>query len=272
MITWTTGVFGRGLFAGWWWRWRPARRRPGHLAGGRGRGHVGAPGPLSCPSVPSSTGRSRRPPPPGPGRSRWVRPGAGVVLLVPFLTSCQKECPIMTRSEPLTRSIVLEGAHAGHRRGTVDRAGTCQARLAACTCLTASDSPLLTGSSAALARLSRYLGICYPRGAGVLTTRDRLGDLSAVHHPEKSRADSGTTGSRWPAGSGRPSASPCRLSSSAATWPAAQVVSRRWVVERTIGWLMRDRRRATARRRVVIITVAGQPFGSFIRDDGADRV
>ena len=158
-------------------------------------------------------------PPASPSRTRAVTLGqARVWVLLLRSSPPAKRTARSRRATTLDRSIVLEGAHAGHRRGTVDRARTCQARLAACTCLTASDPPLLTGSSAALARLSRYLGICYPWVPEGSLPRIDWETYRPFTTLKKSRADSGTTGSRSPAGSGRPAASPCR-SSSAATWP-----------------------------------------------------
>jgi len=90
------------------------------------------------------------------------------VFLVPFLTSCQEECPITT-------GALLDMARAITRAGlthrvvivelTVDSGRDSPPRLAAYARLTGSDWPLLTGTSATIARLWRYFGVYYERVA-----------------------------------------------------------------------------------------------------------
>jgi len=88
------------------------------------------------------------------------------VFLVPFLTSCQEECPITTGALlAMARSIRLDGL--SHRvviaEVTVDPGRDTPARLAAYAGLTGSHWPLLTASSVTVARLWHYFGVHYRR-------------------------------------------------------------------------------------------------------------
>lgn len=87
-----------------------------------------------------------------------------VLLVAPFLTSCQEECPITTgallamqrsiEQDDLTNKVVLAEI-------TVDPGRDTPARMTAFAKLTGSNWPLLTASSATLARLWGYFGIYY---------------------------------------------------------------------------------------------------------------
>jgi cytochrome oxidase Cu insertion factor (SCO1/SenC/PrrC family) len=86
------------------------------------------------------------------------------VLLVPFLTSCQEECPITTaallsvqraiRSDGLSKKVAIVEL-------TVDPSRDTPQRMTAYANLTGSNWSLLTGASATLAALWRYFGIYY---------------------------------------------------------------------------------------------------------------
>ena len=88
------------------------------------------------------------------------------VLLVPFLTSCQEECPI-------TSGALLEvqrAIDAGHLSGqvaivelTVDPGRDVPGRMAAFARLTGSTWPLVTGPSPTLAALWHHFGIFYQK-------------------------------------------------------------------------------------------------------------
>jgi protein SCO1/2 len=90
------------------------------------------------------------------------------VLLVPFLTSCQEECPITTgallvaqrsiSADDLSRKVAIVEV-------TVDPGRDTPSRLAAFAQLTGSTWPLLTGSSATLASLWHHFGIYYQKVA-----------------------------------------------------------------------------------------------------------
>jgi protein SCO1/2 len=91
-----------------------------------------------------------------------------VVMVVPFLTSCQEECPIMTGALlQVDQSIARDGL--AHRvviaEISVDPGRDTPARLAAYAALTGSNWPLLTGSSTTLAQLWHYFGVYYQRVA-----------------------------------------------------------------------------------------------------------
>jgi cytochrome oxidase Cu insertion factor (SCO1/SenC/PrrC family) len=87
-----------------------------------------------------------------------------VVLLTPFLTSCQEECPITTaallsvdrdiRSEGLTKKVTIVEV-------TVDPGRDTPQRMTAYAALTGSKWLLLTAASARLAAFWRYFGIYY---------------------------------------------------------------------------------------------------------------
>lgn len=86
------------------------------------------------------------------------------VLLVPFLTSCQEECPITTgallvvqrslAAEDLSRKVAIVEV-------TVDPGRDTPARMATFARQTGSTWPLLTGSSATIASLWHHFGIYY---------------------------------------------------------------------------------------------------------------
>ncbi|HEY3942054.1 MAG TPA: SCO family protein [Acidimicrobiales bacterium] len=87
-----------------------------------------------------------------------------VVLLAPFLTSCQEECPITTGALlEMAKSIARDGlAHqVALIEVTVDPGRDTPARLAAYARWTGSDWPLLTGTGATIAQLWRYFGVYY---------------------------------------------------------------------------------------------------------------
>jgi protein SCO1/2 len=86
------------------------------------------------------------------------------VLLAPFLTSCQEECPITTGALLLMKQSLVQ---AGLSKKvvivevTVDPGRDNPDRMAAFARLTGSTWPLLTGSSATIAALWHYFGIWY---------------------------------------------------------------------------------------------------------------
>lgn len=88
------------------------------------------------------------------------------VLLAPFLTSCQEECPITTGALLLMKQSLVQ---AGLSKNvvivevTVDPGRDTPERMAAFARLTGSDWPLLTGSSATIAALWHYFGIWYQK-------------------------------------------------------------------------------------------------------------
>ena len=87
-----------------------------------------------------------------------------VVLLAPFLTSCQEECPITTGALlEIHQSIVAAGLsdQVVILEATVDPARDTPERMAAFARLTGTDWPLLTGSSAALATLWHQFDVYY---------------------------------------------------------------------------------------------------------------
>jgi cytochrome oxidase Cu insertion factor (SCO1/SenC/PrrC family) len=88
------------------------------------------------------------------------------VLLAPFLTSCQEECPITTAAlldmqraidgDGLSKKVVILEA-------TVDPGRDTPARMKAYAALTGSTWPLLTGSPAAVASLWHQFGVYYQK-------------------------------------------------------------------------------------------------------------
>jgi cytochrome oxidase Cu insertion factor (SCO1/SenC/PrrC family) len=86
------------------------------------------------------------------------------VLLVPFLTSCQEECPITTaallsvqraiRSDGLAKKVAIVEV-------TVDPGRDTPQRMTAYASLTGSNWTLVTGAPTTLAALWRYFGIYY---------------------------------------------------------------------------------------------------------------
>jgi cytochrome oxidase Cu insertion factor (SCO1/SenC/PrrC family) len=90
------------------------------------------------------------------------------VLLAPFLTSCQEECPITTaallsvyrdmKSEGLSKKVTIVEV-------TVDPGRDTPQRMAAYAALTGSKWPLLTAAPATLAAFWRYFGIYYQKVA-----------------------------------------------------------------------------------------------------------
>ncbi len=86
------------------------------------------------------------------------------VLLVPFLTSCQEECPITTGALLVAqRSVAADdlSKKVAVVEVTVDPGRDTPARMAAFARLTGSTWPLLTGSSATLASLWHHFGVYY---------------------------------------------------------------------------------------------------------------
>jgi len=87
-----------------------------------------------------------------------------VVLLAPFLTSCQEECPITTAALlAVHRTIVSErlSKKVAIIEVTVDPGRDTPQRMTAYAQLTGSNWPLLTGSPTVLSTLWRYFGIYY---------------------------------------------------------------------------------------------------------------
>ena len=97
------------------------------------------------------------------GRPVDLRKFSGrAVLLVPFLTACQEECPVTTGALlELQRSLRTDriANETSIVEVTVDPGRDNPARLAAYVYLTGSDWTLLTSSSVVLARLWRDFGV-----------------------------------------------------------------------------------------------------------------
>jgi protein SCO1/2 len=90
------------------------------------------------------------------------------VLLVPFLTSCQEECPVTTGALLELQRYLIANAIAQKTvivEVTVDPGRDNPARLAAAARLTGSDWSLLTAPSAVVARLWAYFGVYYQKVA-----------------------------------------------------------------------------------------------------------
>ena len=88
------------------------------------------------------------------------------VLLAPFLTSCQEECPITTAALlSVQRTIISEGLskRVVIIEVTVDPERDTPQRMAAYGRLTGSTWPLLTGSPTVLAALWHHFGIYYQK-------------------------------------------------------------------------------------------------------------
>jgi cytochrome oxidase Cu insertion factor (SCO1/SenC/PrrC family) len=88
------------------------------------------------------------------------------VLLVPFLTSCQEECPITTAALlSMRRTIGSDGIakKVAIVEVTVDPGRDTPQRMTAYARLTGSTWPLLTGTPAAIAAVWRYFGIYYQK-------------------------------------------------------------------------------------------------------------
>ena len=88
------------------------------------------------------------------------------MILAPFLTSCQEECPITTAALlVIHRAIVHDGLSkkVAIVEVTVDPGRDTPERMTAYAKLTGTSWPLLTGSSAALASLWRYFGMYYQK-------------------------------------------------------------------------------------------------------------
>jgi protein SCO1 len=86
------------------------------------------------------------------------------VLLVPFLTSCQEECPITTAALlSVQRDIASDGLSkkVAIVEVTVDPGRDTPQRMTAYASLTGSTWSLLTGAPTTLAALWRYFGIYY---------------------------------------------------------------------------------------------------------------
>jgi protein SCO1 len=89
-----------------------------------------------------------------------------VVLVAPFMTSCQEECPITTAALlAMQRSLDADGLHgkAVILEVTVDPARDTPQRMAAYAELTGSSWPLLTGSAAQIATFWHHFGIWYQK-------------------------------------------------------------------------------------------------------------
>lgn len=87
-----------------------------------------------------------------------------VVFLLPFLTSCQEECPITTGALLSIRHDVQAsglGSEVAFVEVTVDPGRDTPSRMAAYARMTGADWTMLTGSAPDLARLWRYFGIYY---------------------------------------------------------------------------------------------------------------
>jgi protein SCO1/2 len=86
------------------------------------------------------------------------------VLLVPFLTSCQEECPVTTGAL-LAIKRTLETDHLEHKIAivevTVDPGRDTPGRMAAYAKLTGTSWPLLTAAPATIAELWHFFGIYY---------------------------------------------------------------------------------------------------------------
>jgi cytochrome oxidase Cu insertion factor (SCO1/SenC/PrrC family) len=88
------------------------------------------------------------------------------VLLVPFLTSCQEECPITTGALLVIQRALVQDHLSGKVavvEVTVDPERDTPDRMKAFAGLTGSTWPLLTGSSASLASLWHHFGIYYQK-------------------------------------------------------------------------------------------------------------
>jgi cytochrome oxidase Cu insertion factor (SCO1/SenC/PrrC family) len=91
-----------------------------------------------------------------------------VLLVAPFLTSCQEECPITTAALLVMQRSIAQDGLSGKvvlAEITVDPGRDTPARMTAFAQMTGSTWPLLTGSSQVLARLWKYFGIYYQRVA-----------------------------------------------------------------------------------------------------------
>lgn len=87
-----------------------------------------------------------------------------VVLLVPFLTSCQEECPATTGALLAIRRALVSGGlqkRVALVEVTVDPARDTPARLAAYSKLTGATWTFLTSTPATIASLWRFYGIYY---------------------------------------------------------------------------------------------------------------
>ena len=106
------------------------------------------------------------------------------VLMVPFLTSCQEECPITTaallsvqraiRSDGLSKKVAIVEV-------TVDPGRDTPQRMTAYASLTGSNWTLLTGAPNVLGRVMALFRHLLPESSRRLPTRDRLGDPSSLH-------------------------------------------------------------------------------------------
>jgi protein SCO1/2 len=85
-----------------------------------------------------------------------------ILVLVPFLTSCQEQCPITTAAL-LSIHRALVGAGLGTKvvvaEASVDPGRDVPARMAAYADLTRTSWPLLTGSAETMAAIWRHLGV-----------------------------------------------------------------------------------------------------------------
>ena len=91
-----------------------------------------------------------------------------VLLVAPFLTSCQEECPITTGALLQMQQTIDQDGLANQvvlAEISVDPGRDTPPRMAAFAQMTGSSWPLLTGSSSTLAELWRYFGIYYQKVA-----------------------------------------------------------------------------------------------------------
>jgi len=99
------------------------------------------------------------------GRPVTLRQFAGkVIFLVPFLTSCQEECPVTTGALlALERKLTAQRltSKAAIVEVTVDPARDTPERMVAYATLTGVTWPLLTASPSTIAALWHYFGIYY---------------------------------------------------------------------------------------------------------------
>jgi protein SCO1/2 len=89
-----------------------------------------------------------------------------VVVIVPFLTSCQEQCPITTGALLAVRRALVDaglGTKVVVTEASIDPDRDVPARLAAYAALTRTAWPLLTGSSDTMAAIWRFFGVYVQR-------------------------------------------------------------------------------------------------------------
>ncbi|HUI04369.1 MAG TPA: SCO family protein [Acidimicrobiales bacterium] len=101
------------------------------------------------------------------GRARPLASfGGRILVLTPFMTSCQETCPITTGAFLQMRADVRAAGLGGavtFAEVSIDPGRDVPSRMAAYAQLTGADWPLLTGTAADLAALWRYFGVFYQR-------------------------------------------------------------------------------------------------------------